>query len=540
MDRLICGDVGFGKTEVAIRAIFKALNDSKQVAFLAPTTILANQHFKTLTDRFKEYPFRVELLSRFLAPKESEEVIKGIRAGSVDVVVGTHKLLSEKINFKDLGLLVIDEEQRFGVSHKEKLKKLQVGVDVLTLSASPIPRTLEMSLTGIKEMSLISTPPVARQPILTYVGAYDNRAVSEAIRRELLREGQVFYVFNRVKGIQTKVLELQELVPQARIGYAHGQMDESLLEKTILDFIDNKFDVLVCTTIIESGIDMPNVNTLIVERSDLLGLGQMHQLRGRVGRSSRKAYAYLFYPENRKLTESAYERLKSISEQTELGAGFRLAMRDLEIRGAGTLLGNSQSGHIAAVGYDLYVQMVADAIQTIKGIKEVEKPKVILDIPLKAFIPTNYIEPEDIRLDVYKRLSALDNKSDKEDFKNELEDRFGPMPKECLNLFDLVDLRIYCLENSIKEISTKQKPNIYRSPTTELKITPLVLLQSKLIRLTRNKLQYTYEDKELRMDLNNLDTYLTNRSKSEIENTLNPLTESLSKKLLIFLQSIAE
>ncbi len=540
MDRLICGDVGFGKTEVAIRAIFKALNDSKQVAFLAPTTILANQHYKTLLDRFKSYPFRVELLSRFLTAKESESVIKDLKSGTIDVVVGTHKLLSEKINFKDLGLLVVDEEQKFGVSHKEKLKKLQVGVDVLTLSASPIPRTLEMSLTGIKEMSLITTPPVARQPILTFVGSYDQRAVSEAIRRELLREGQVFYVFNRVRGIQNKVLELQELVPQAKIGFAHGQMDENQLEQTILDFIDNKFDVLVCTTIIESGIDMPNVNTLIVERADLLGLGQMHQLRGRVGRSNRKAYAYLFYPQNRKLGDTAYERLKSISEQTDLGAGFRLAMRDLEIRGAGTLLGNSQSGHIAAVGYDLYVQMVSDAIKSIKGIKEVQKPKVNIDIPIKAYIATSYIEPEDVRLEVYKRLSQMDEVADKEDFQNELKDRFGVMPKECLSLFELVDLKIFCLNKSITEISTKRKPSLYGSPTVELKIAPISLLQSKLIRLTRHKLNYRFEDNELFVDLNNLDAYLSSWIKSDSSLTTDATDSSLALKIVLLLKSVLD
>jgi transcription-repair coupling factor (superfamily II helicase) len=540
MDRLICGDVGFGKTEVAIRAIFKALNDSKQVALLAPTTILANQHFNTLKDRFKNYPFKVALLSRFITQAQANDVVDGLKSGQIDVVVGTHKLLGQRVNFKDLGLIVVDEEQRFGVSHKEKLKKLQIGVDVLTLSASPIPRTLEMSLTGIKEMSLITTPPVARMPILTFVGIYDKKAVSEAIRRELLREGQVFYVFNRVNGIENKVDELKELVPQANVRFAHGRMSEDELEKTIIDFIDQKFDVLVCTTIIESGIDMPNVNTLIVERSDQLGLGQLHQLRGRVGRSNKKAYAYLFYPENKKLTDTAYERLKSISEQTELGAGFRLAMRDLEIRGAGTLLGNSQSGHIAAVGYDLYVQMVSDAVKTIKGVREIEKPKVTIDLPAKAFIPKEYIEQEDIRLDMYKRLSSLNAPDEAADLKKELIDRFSNMPKECETLFELVELRLFCLEKSILEVFTKQKPNLYSKPTFELTIAPIKLASSRLIRLERFKIKYRYESEVLKLELNTMEKYLLellDRSKSEKSLAAEP---TLVKKVTLFMKSLFE
>ncbi len=344
MDRLVCGDVGFGKTEVAIRAAFKAVQDGKQVAVLVPTTLLAQQHFQTFSDRFSGYPVRVEVLSRFLTNAQARDVVAGLRTGEVDCIVGTHRLLSDDIEFKDLGLLVVDEEQRFGVGHKEKIKALKTDLDVLTLSATPIPRTLEMSLTGIRDLTLLHTPPAERQPILTYVGEDDERAVSEAIRRELLREGQVFFVHNRVRDIEKKAAELRALVPEARIAVAHGQMDEGTLEQVVYDFWEGRFDVLVCTTIIESGIDMPTVNTLVVDRADRLGLGQLHQLRGRVGRAGQRAYAYLFHPRDVSLSEEAYERLKTIGEATELGSGFRIAMRDLEIRGAGTLLGTGQSG----------------------------------------------------------------------------------------------------------------------------------------------------------------------------------------------------
>ena len=367
MDRLVCGDVGFGKTEVAIRATFKAVQDGKQVAVLVPTTLLADQHGQTFRERFAGYPVRVEVLSRFLTAKEAKAVVRDVESGAVDVVVGTHRLLSEDIKFKDLGLLVVDEEQRFGVGHKEKMKKLRVGVDVLTMSATPIPRTLEMSLTGIRDMSLITTPPEDRQPILTYVGESDDRAATEAIRRELLREGQVFYVHNRVMDIENKAMEVRELVPEARVVVAHGQMDEGTLEKVMVDFADRQFDVLVSTTIIESGLDMPSVNTMVVDRADMLGLAQLYQLRGRVGRSGQRAYAYLFHPPDRVLSEEAYERLKTLGEFTDLGSGFKIAMRDLEIRGAGNLLGGEQSGHIAAVGFDLYCQMVTEAVSELTG-----------------------------------------------------------------------------------------------------------------------------------------------------------------------------
>ncbi|MGO9912963.1 MAG: transcription-repair coupling factor, partial [Acidimicrobiales bacterium] len=381
MDRLVCGDVGFGKTEVAIRAVFKAVQDGFQTAVLVPTTLLASQHLQTFGDRFAPYPMRVEMLSRFLTAAEARKVVRGLADGSVDVVIGTHRLLGSDVQFKRLGLLVVDEEQRFGVSHKEAIKMLTAGVDVMTLTASPIPRTLELSLTGIRDLSLINTPPSERQPILTYVGEYDERAVAEAIRRELLREGQVFFVHNRIQDIEPTTRRLQELVPDARIAIAHGQMDEGSLEQVVLEFWEGRYDVLVCTTIIESGIDMPTVNTLVVDRADLLGLGQLHQLRGRVGRSGHRAYAYLFHPAGRVLTEQAFERLRTIGEYTELGSGFKIAMRDLEIRGAGNLLGRDQSGHVAAVGYDLYVQLVAEAIGEATGTVKPELPTVSLDVP---------------------------------------------------------------------------------------------------------------------------------------------------------------
>ena len=367
MDRLICGDVGFGKTEVSVRAVFKAVQDGKQAAVLAPTTLLASQHAQTFADRFAPYPVRVELLSRFLSPAQQKKVIEGLADGSVDVVIGTHRLLGQDVVFKQLGLLVVDEEQRFGVTHKEAVKRMAEGVDVLTLTASPIPRTLEMALTGIRDLSMVNTPPADRRPILTYVGEHDPAAVSEALRRELLREGQAFYVHNRVADIEVVARQVRGLVPEARVAIAHGQMDEGSLESVVLDFWERRYDVLVCTTIIESGIDMPSVNTLIVDRADLLGLGQLHQIRGRVGRGGQRAYAYLFHPADRVLSEQAYERLRTIGEHTELGSGFKIAMRDLEIRGAGNLLGADQSGHIAAVGYDLYVQLVAEAVAEARG-----------------------------------------------------------------------------------------------------------------------------------------------------------------------------
>jgi transcription-repair coupling factor (superfamily II helicase) len=362
MDRVVCGDVGYGKTEIAVRAAFKAIQDGKQVAVLVPTTLLVQQHTKTFSERYSPFPIKLGSLSRFQSDKENKQVLKNLEDGSIDIVIGTHRLLSNDVKFRNLGLVIVDEEQRFGVEHKEHLKALRTDVDVLTLSATPIPRTLEMSLTGIREMSTITTPPESRHPILTFVGAYQPNQVRASIRRELLREGQVFYIHNRVRSITEAAARIQDLVPEARIAIAHGQMNEHELEKIIVDFWNKEYDVLVCTTIVESGLDIPNANTLIVERADLFGLSQLHQLRGRVGRGRERAYAYFLFPENAALTDTAHDRLSSIAAHTDLGSGMQIAMKDLEIRGAGNLLGGEQSGHIAEVGFDLYVRLVGEAL----------------------------------------------------------------------------------------------------------------------------------------------------------------------------------
>jgi transcription-repair coupling factor (superfamily II helicase) len=476
MDRLVCGDVGFGKTEVAIRAAFKAVQEDKQVAVLCPTTLLASQHGTTFRDRFAGFPVRVEVLSRFQTAAEAKRILAGLAAGDIDCVIGTHRLLQDGVKFKDLGLLVVDEEQRFGVQHKEAMKKMRTNVDVLTLSATPIPRTLEMSLVGIRDLSLLQTPPADRQPILTYVGELDKRLAVEAIRRELLREGQVFWVHNRVQSIEERAAELRELVPEARVAVAHGQMDEATLERVVFDFWQGNFDVLVCTTIIESGIDMPTVNTLVVERADLLGLGQLHQLRGRVGRSGQRAYAYLFHPRDRVLTEEAYERLRAIGEATELGSGFKIAMRDLEIRGAGNILGEAQSGHIAAVGYDLYCQMVTEVVAEMKG-EPVELPvELKLDVPVSAYLPDTYVPTEDLRLEAYRRLAEVKTQGEVDDVRTEWLDRYGPIPKEAETLLAVGALRAACHSFGITDFTVTMNT---------ARVTPVDLRTSQQLRLTR-------------------------------------------------------
>ncbi|MDJ0768852.1 MAG: transcription-repair coupling factor [Ilumatobacter sp.] len=476
MDRLICGDVGFGKTEVAIRGAFKAIQEGKQVAVLAPTTLLASQHGNTFADRFAGYPIRVEVLSRFLTAAQAKQVMQGLRDGEVDCVIGTHRLLAADVTFKDLGLLIVDEEQRFGVQHKEQIKKLKTNVDVLTLSATPIPRTLEMSLVGIRDLSLLQTPPADRQPILTYVGGYDERVAVEAIRRELLREGQVFWVHNRVRSIDTAAARLRQLVPEARIAVAHGRMDEGTLEQVVVDFWEGRYDVLVCTTIIESGIDMPTVNTLVVERADLLGLGQMHQLRGRVGRSGSRAYAYLFHPEDTVLSEEAYERLKTIGEATDLGSGFKIAMRDLEIRGAGNLLGQAQSGHIAAVGYDLYCQMVTEAVAEMKGEPIPTPSEIKLDVPSDAFLPVDYVSKEELRLEAYRRLAEVTSHGAVDDIRTEWEDRYGPLPEPAEALLMVGRLRAECNRLGIVDLQITEN---------QARLAPLELKLSAATRLKR-------------------------------------------------------
>jgi len=484
MDRLVVGDVGFGKTEVALRAAFKATQDAKQVAILVPTTLLAQQHYQTFSDRFAPYPLRVEVLSRFLTAAQAKVVVDGLESGDVDVVIGTHRLLSKDIKFKDLGLLVVDEEQRFGVTHKERIKELKAEVDILTLSATPIPRTLEMSLTGIRDLSLLNTPPADRQPILTYVGEYDEKPVAEAIRRELLREGQVFYVHNRVRSIEKVAQELRNLVPEARVAVAHGQMDEATLEKVVVDFWEHEFDVLVCTTIIESGIDMPSVNTLVIDRSELLGLGQLHQLRGRVGRSGQRAYAYLFTREDSVLTQEAYERLRTIGESTELGSGFKIAMRDLEIRGAGNLLGSGQSGHIASVGYDLYCQMVTDAVSVLKGEAPENIAEIKVDIPVDAHIPEAYISGEAQRIEAYRSLADVAEYPEIEEIEKSWIDRFGSLPNEAKDLLKITHIKSLCRKLDIEELVVSKGPG-FGGPEFIIKLGPLDLKVSKQIRLDR-------------------------------------------------------
>ncbi|MDP9020173.1 MAG: transcription-repair coupling factor, partial [Actinomycetota bacterium] len=493
MDRLVCGDVGFGKTEVAIRAAFKAVQDGRQVAVLVPTTLLAQQHAATFGERFAPYPVRVEVLSRFLTPAQAKGVVTGLADGDVDVVIGTHRLLSSDVSFKRLGLLVVDEEQRFGVTAKEAVKRLKAEVDVLTLSATPIPRTLEMSLTGIRDLTLLHTPPAERQPILTYVGEDDERAVAEALRRELLREGQVFFVHNRVADIEQVAAGLRELVPEARIAVAHGQMDEGTLEKVVIDFWQGRYDVLVCTTIIESGIDMPTVNTLVVDGAHRLGLGQLHQLRGRVGRAGSRAYAYLFHPRDHALSEEAYERLRTIGEATELGSGFKIAMRDLEIRGAGNLLGESQSGHIAAVGYDLYVQMVSEAVAELKGERPPPPVDISLDLPVQAHLPGDYVAKEELRLEAYRRLAAVTEEQQVDDLRREWQDRYGPLPPAAEALLAVARLRAECHRTGVRQVAVAA--NRARLGTVA-RLSPVRLRVSAGVRLRRLYRDAAYSEEQ--------------------------------------------
>jgi transcription-repair coupling factor (superfamily II helicase) len=465
MDRLICGDVGYGKTEIAVRAAFKAVQDGKQVAVIVPTTLLSQQHFVTFSDRYANFPVKVAGLSRFQTEREARAVIAGLADGTVDVVIGTHRLFSAEISFKDLGLVIVDEEQRFGVEHKEHLKQMRADVDVLAMSATPIPRTLEMAVTGIREMSTIQTPPEERHPVLTYVGPYEDRQVAAAIRRELLREGQVFYLHNRVESIDAVALRLRELVPEARIAIAHGQMSEAALEQVIVDFWERAFDVLVCTTIVENGLDIANANTLIVERADRLGLSQLHQLRGRVGRGRERAYAYFLYPHDIPLTETAHDRLSTIAQHSELGGGMAVAMKDLEIRGAGNLLGGEQSGHIAGVGFDLYVRMVGEAVAEFRAGDgpAVEPPPVRIELPVDARIPQDYIAEERLRLQVYKQIAAITNDEQAASVHTELLDRYGNLPDQVDRLLHVAQLRQVAVRVGVQEIQLTGQ-NIRFSP----------------------------------------------------------------------------
>ncbi|WP_253659553.1 transcription-repair coupling factor [Williamsia maris] len=482
MDRVIVGDVGYGKTEIAVRAAFKAVQDGKQVAVLVPTTILAQQHLQTFTERMAGFPVTIAGLSRFTDAKESREVIDKMAQGEVDIVVGTHRLLQTAVRWKDLGLVVVDEEQRFGVEHKEHIKSLRTHVDVLTMSATPIPRTLEMSMAGIREMSTILTPPEERHPVLTYVGAYQSKQVAAAIRREILRDGQVFFVHNRVSSIDKAAKQIQDMVPEARVVVAHGQMGEDQLERTVAGFWNREFDVLVCTTIIETGLDISNANTLIVDRAEALGLSQLHQLRGRVGRSRERGYAYLLYSPEKPLTETAYDRLSTIAQNNELGAGMAVALKDLELRGAGNVLGAEQSGHVAGVGFDLYVRLVGEAVEAYraaadgKTIVSEETREVRIDLPVDAHIPADYVDSDRLRLEAYRKLAAALDDGDINGIVDELLDRYGPLPEEVSRLVSVAKLRLLARELGVTEVGVAG---------TQLKIAPVTLLDSQQIRVRR-------------------------------------------------------
>ncbi|MDJ0380601.1 transcription-repair coupling factor [Streptomyces sp. G-G2] len=481
MDRLICGDVGYGKTEIAVRAAFKAVQDGKQVAVLVPTTLLVQQHFGTFSERYSQFPVKVRALSRFQSDTEAKATLEGLKEGSVDIVIGTHRLFSQETKFKDLGLVIVDEEQRFGVEHKEQLKKLRANVDVLTMSATPIPRTLEMAVTGIREMSTITTPPEERHPVLTFVGPYEQKQIGAAIRRELLREGQVFYIHNRVESIDRATAKLREIVPEARIATAHGQMGESQLEQVVVDFWEKKFDVLVSTTIVESGIDISNANTLIVERGDNFGLSQLHQLRGRVGRGRERGYAYFLYPPEKPLTETAHERLATIAQHTEMGAGMYVAMKDLEIRGAGNLLGGEQSGHIAGVGFDLYIRMVGEAVadfrSAVDGGEQEEAPlDVKIELPVDAHVPHDYAPGEGLRLQAYRSIAAASSEADIKAVREELTDRYGKLPEPVENLLLVAGLRMLARSCGVGDVTLAG---------VNIRFGPVELRESQELRLKR-------------------------------------------------------
>jgi len=476
MDRLICGDVGYGKTEIAVRAAFKAVQDGKQVAVLAPTTLLVQQHHATFADRYAGFPINVAPLSRFQSDAEAKNIVEGIQDGRVDVVVGTHRLLSGEVAFKNLGLVVIDEEQRFGVEHKEQLKRLRTSVDVLAMSATPIPRTLEMAITGIREMSTIATPPEERHPVLTFAGPYEEAQVTAAIRRELLREGQVFYVHNRVQSIDKVARRIAELVPEARVVTAHGQMSEQRLEQVMIDFWERRADVLVCTTIVEAGLDIATANTLLVERADALGLAQLHQLRGRVGRSRERGYAYFLYPPEKPLTETAHDRLATIAAHSDLGAGMAVAMKDLEIRGAGNLLGGEQSGHIADVGFDLYIRLVGEAVAEFRGEDLEPEPELRIELAVEAHLPTDYVESERLRLEMYKRIAEVRTEADVKGVEAELADRYGPLPRQVDNLLAVARFRLLARSAGLTEIV---------SQGNFIRFRPVQLPESRRLRLQR-------------------------------------------------------
>lgn len=476
MDRLVCGDVGFGKTEIAVRAAFKAVQDGKQVALLVPTTLLVQQHFTTFSERYSAFPVTVAALSRFTPTSRVKETLAGLAQGSVDIVIGTHRLLTPSVKFKDLGLVIVDEEQRFGVEHKEHLKALRTNVDVLAMSATPIPRTLEMAVTGIREMSVIQTPPEERHPVLTFVGPYDEKQITAAIHRELLRDGQVFFIHNRVESIDRVAARIRTLIPEARIAVAHGQMSEGALESVIVAFWEKEIDVLVCTTIVESGIDIPNANTLIVDRADKFGLSQMHQLRGRVGRGRERAYSYFLYDANKPLTETAHERLATIAQRTDLGSGMQIALKDLEIRGAGNMLGGEQSGHIADVGFDLYLRLVGEALSEYKNEPAREVNDVRVELPINASIPTDYVPQERLRLEAYKRLADASTNEAVDEVGAELVDRYGAMPSELQALIGVARFRVAAKAAGVQEVIAAGKA---------IRLSPVKLPESRSMRVKR-------------------------------------------------------
>ncbi|MBL8851538.1 MAG: transcription-repair coupling factor, partial [Planctomycetaceae bacterium] len=486
MDRLICGDVGFGKTEVALRAAFKVVDAGRQVAVLVPTTVLADQHFRTFCDRMAEYPITIDMLSRFRTKGEQREILGRLETGGVDILIGTHRLVSPDIKFQDLGLLIIDEEQRFGVAAKEALKHLRLSVDVLTLSATPIPRTLHMSLLGIRDISNLTTPPPDRQPIETRIGRWDEELIRHAVVRELNRGGQVYFVHNRVHNIRTIVDRLQKIVPEARIGIVHGQMAEHELEDGMLSFIARKTDILVATTIIESGLDIPNANTIFIHQADKYGLADLHQLRGRVGRYKHRAYCYLIVEEGRILTRPAARRLKAIQEFSELGAGFKIAMRDLEIRGAGNILGTEQSGHIAAVGYELYCQLLENAVRTLKGEAPRISPHVHIDLPIEAYLPGDYVPPGRQKLDVYRSLSAVTTVDELASFASELRDRFGPLPLVAEHLIALRELELLAFRWRVTTVRLEEGYAVFEYADASL-IRSLASRQPKVLRVVDSR-----------------------------------------------------
>lgn len=521
MDRLLCGDVGYGKTEVAIRAIFKAAMDGKQVAYLVPTTILAQQHYRNFADRMKDFPITVDVISRFRSRIEQKSILKGVKTGSIDVLIGTHRLLQKDIQFKDLGLLVVDEEQRFGVTHKEKIKNLKPNVDSLTMTATPIPRTLHMSLVGIRDISVIEDPPEDRYPVQTYVMEYNEEIVKDAIYRELARKGQVFYLHNKVGSIQRKASQLQTLVPEARIAVGHGQMDEHELEDIMSAFINGEYDILVCTTIIESGLDMPNVNTMIVEDADKMGLAQLYQIRGRVGRSNRLAYAYITYRKDKTLSEVAEKRLQAIKEYTELGSGFKIAMRDLEIRGAGNLLGAQQHGHMEAVGYDMYCRLLEEAVKEIRGEPEaVTDTEITIDINVSAYIDNDYISHEGQKIDMYKKIASIQDENDVTDVEDELVDRYGDIPGPVRNLISIALIKVLAIKCGFNSIQEKNEAVIFQyRNNTEVNINLIGRLMEKyrrkLLFTANNKPYVTFITKGLKREeiLDNIKILLQNTKK---------------------------